>query len=85
MQAAEHLQPNFLEINPIGKVPAIADGDFKLWESGAILLYLAQKYGKMPDNLEQQSEIVQWVMLRMLLWGREYLSKLVAIAKPPNC
>ncbi len=62
MQAAEHLQPNFLEINPIGKVPAIADGDFKLWESGAILLYLAQKHGKMPQSLEEQAQIVQWVM-----------------------
>ncbi len=62
MQAAEHLQPEYLEINPIGKVPAIVDGDFKLWESGAILLYLAQKYGKMPGSLEQQAQIVQWVM-----------------------
>jgi glutathione S-transferase len=56
------LQPEYLEINPIAKVPAIVDGDFKLWESGAILLYLAQKYGKMPWSLEQQAEIVQWVM-----------------------
>ena len=62
MQAAEHLQPDFLEINPIGKVPAIVDGDFKLWESGAILLYLAQKHGKMPESLEQQAQIVQWVI-----------------------
>ncbi|MEG4270397.1 MULTISPECIES: glutathione S-transferase family protein [unclassified Microcoleus] len=61
MQAGAHLQPEYLEINPIGKVPAIADGDFKLWESGAILLYLAQKHGKMPDTLEQQAQIVQWV------------------------
>jgi glutathione S-transferase len=62
MQAGAHLQPDFLEINPIGKVPAIADGDFKLWESGAILLYLAQKHGKMPETLEQQAQVVQWVM-----------------------
>ncbi len=62
MQAGAHLQPDFLEINPIGKVPAIVDGDFKLWESGAILLYLAQKHGKMPESLEQQAQAVQWVM-----------------------
>jgi glutathione S-transferase len=62
MQAGAHLEPDFLAINPIGKVPAIVDGDLKLWESGAILLYLAQKYGKMPASLEQQAEILQWVM-----------------------
>lgn len=62
MQNGEHRQPEFLAINPMGKVPAIVDGDFKLWESGAILVYLAQKYGKMSGSLEQQSEITQWVL-----------------------
>lgn len=62
MQTGEHRNPDFLAINPMGKVPAIVDGDFKLWESGAILLYLAQKYGKMPNSMEQQAEIIQWVL-----------------------
>lgn len=62
MQNGEHRQPEFLAINPMGKVPAIADGDFKLWESGAILLYLAQKYGNGSDSLEKQAEIFQWVL-----------------------
>jgi glutathione S-transferase len=61
MQAGANREPEFLAINPIGKVPAIVDGDFKLWESGAILLYLAHKYGKIPASLEKQAEITQWV------------------------
>ncbi len=62
MQAGEHHQPAFLAINPMGKVPAIVDGDFQLWESGAILFYLAQKYGKMPPSLEEQAKINQWIL-----------------------
>ena len=60
MQAGAH-RPEFLAINPMGKVPAIVDGDFKLWESGAILLYLVEKYGKTP-SLEQRAELSQWVL-----------------------
>jgi len=62
MQAGVHQQPEFLAINPMGKVPAIVDGDFVLWESGAILFYLAQKYGKIPPSLEEQSKINQWII-----------------------
>ncbi|MGQ4648057.1 glutathione S-transferase N-terminal domain-containing protein [Lyngbya aestuarii] len=62
MQAGEHRQPDFLAINPMGKVPVIVDGDFKLWESGAILFYLAQKYAKTPESLEKQAEIYQWIL-----------------------
>ena len=61
MKAGEHLQPDFLGINPFGKVPAIADGDFQLWESGAILLYLADKYEQMK-TVEARAIASQWVL-----------------------
>ena len=62
IQAEEHRQPQFLNINPMGKVPAIVDGDFKLWESGAILLYLSDKYAKMPESVEDRAVLSQWVI-----------------------
>ncbi|MEB3337307.1 MAG: glutathione S-transferase family protein [Leptolyngbyaceae bacterium] len=62
MQAGEHLQPEFLAINPMGKVPAIADGDLKLWESGAILLYLSEKYGNPSASVEHKAILGQWVL-----------------------
>ena len=62
LKNGEHRQADFLNINPIGKVPAIVDGDFKLWESGAIILYLSEKYAPIPISLEEKSLITQWVI-----------------------
>ncbi|WP_066384034.1 MULTISPECIES: glutathione S-transferase family protein [unclassified Anabaena] len=62
MQAGEHRQPEYLKINPIGKVPTIVDGDFQLWESGAILLYLADKYDQATRSPEERAIIYQWVL-----------------------
>ncbi len=62
MNAGEHRQADYLAINPMGKVPSIVDGDLKLWESGAILLYLVEKHGSEPLSLEQRSEFMQWVI-----------------------
>lgn len=62
MKGGEHKRPGYLEINPMGQVPAITDGEFKLWESGAILIYLAEKYGKMPASVEAKAEVYQWVL-----------------------
>lgn len=62
MKAGEHRQPEFLVLNPMGKVPTITEGEFKLWESGAILLYLAEKYNQLPNDPEERAQVYQWVL-----------------------
>jgi glutathione S-transferase len=62
LQSGEHRQPDYLRINPFGKVPAIVDNGVTLWESGAILLYLAEKYSTPTPSLEQRAEWGQWIM-----------------------
>ena len=61
LKEGENRQPDYLAINPFGKVPAIVDENIKLWESGAILLYLGEKYAPAVD-LTEQSLINQWVL-----------------------
>ncbi|GLI61910.1 hypothetical protein VaNZ11_004433 [Volvox africanus] len=60
MRRGEHKTPAFLAINPFGKVPAMTDGDLPLFESGAILLHLANKYGKLSDN--ELGTAAQWTL-----------------------
>lgn len=62
MKAGAHKAPEFLAINPMGKVPALVDGEYKLWESGAILLYLADSQGNMPADPGQRGLIYQWIL-----------------------
>jgi glutathione S-transferase len=59
--AAGARKPDYLTINPNGRLPAIDDGGFALWESLAITLYLAKKHGRLyPTTLEGEAKAWQW-------------------------
>ena len=62
MSLSEHLKDEYKAINPFGKVPGLEDGDFKLWESGAILLYVAEKYTQELQTPEARAIAAQWVL-----------------------
>ena len=64
----EQFEPDFLKISPNGKVPAIVDREtgMHLMESGAILMYLAEKTGKLwPQEGEAKWRVVEWLMWQM--------------------
>lgn len=67
--AREQKEPWFLAINPNGRIPAIIDreaDDFAVFESGAILIYLAEKTGRlMPQDAKGRSRVLQWLMFQM--------------------
>jgi glutathione S-transferase len=63
--AGEHRRPEFLKINPAGKIPVLVDGDLVLTESVAIVLYLAEKYrqkGLLPTNLTERAQVNRWLL-----------------------
>ncbi|POA88441.1 glutathione S-transferase family protein [Pseudomonas protegens] len=65
----EQKAPAFLKINPNGRIPAIVDrdnGDFPVFESGAILVYLAERTGQLlPADPKGRSLVMQWLMFQM--------------------
>jgi glutathione S-transferase len=68
-------EANFLAINPNGKSPGFVDGDLKLFESLAINLYIAKKYGTgtlYPTNIEDEARVFQWT-----LWAASEVEHLV--------
>lgn len=69
LMANDQKQPAFLAINPNGRIPAIIDTDndnFTVFESGAILLYLAEKTSEfLPLEPKKRSKVIQWLMFQM--------------------
>ena len=65
LAAGEHRRPEFLELNPAGKVPLLVDGDLVLSESVAIVLYLGEKFpdrGLVPADLRLRADCYRWML-----------------------
>lgn len=65
----EQFRPDYIRLNPNARIPTIVDhdaGDFVVFESGAILIYLAEKYGRfLPTDIQGRSRVLQWLMFQM--------------------
>jgi len=73
MEMKDLKTPEYLKVNPNGKVPTLVDGDFKLFESMAINLYLAKRFNKegfWPSSPEDQARCYQWSF-----WGMTEIEK----------
>ena len=69
LQKGEQKTEEFLAMNPNGRIPVIVDranDDLAVFESGAIMIYLAEKTGKLlPQDAHQKSVAIQWLMFQM--------------------
>ena len=68
LMEGEQLTKKFLQISPNGRIPAIVDSEnnLSIFESGAILIYLADKKGELiPTSTKERSNVIQWLMFQM--------------------
>mgnify|MGYP001207412637 FL=1 len=69
LQKGDQKTPDFLAMNPNGRIPVIVDrknDDLAIFESGAIMIYLAEKTGKLlPKDTVKRSQVIQWLMFQM--------------------
>ena len=72
----DQLTPEYLALNPNRKMPTLKDGEFVLWESNAILFYMAGKRpesGLWPSDLRGQADVLRWLAWESAHWDAEIL------------
>lgn len=77
--------PEYLAINPWGKIPTLVDGDLKLWESNAILQYLSEAYGEFrlwSRDPKQRADISRWLFWESSHWQPAFTPVLAAFVGP---
>jgi glutathione S-transferase len=71
--------PEYLALNPVGRTPTLVDGDFVLWESAAILQYIADKKPNTlwPNDPRTRADISRWLFWNLAHWGGESCQPLI--------
>lgn len=86
LSKGDNQKQEYLDINPNAMVPALVDGDFKLWESNAIIQYLADKAGDgelFPRALKERAEVVRWQSWELAHFNHAFgLLAFESVAKP---
>ena len=72
LQTGAQMSDEFVALNPNHKIPTLVDGDFALWESTAIMIYLCHKNpgsGLIPEDVRERAQAVQWMSWNTAHWG----------------
>ncbi|MDA0268615.1 MAG: glutathione S-transferase family protein [Cyanobacteria bacterium] len=72
LQKGEQRSPDFLAINPTGRIPVLQVDDFVLWESNAIMQYLASQVETIlwPDDVQLRADIMRWQSWQLAHWSK---------------
>lgn len=89
LRAGEAQTEAFLRLNPRGQVPVLVDGDTVIWDSLAILVYLARRYGDgewLPTDIPGETQVMQWLAVseNELLYGLARARAVVLLKRPFN-